>query len=88
MRLVSESVQRNRTWVAERSYLERADDLPAKLGLDSVVAGLAAQMDGTQTVEAMLKELAMEQKAPVERVIAEGLRVIKRLGAAGLIQLQ
>ncbi len=88
VRLVTEAVQRDCTWVVERSYLERTDDLPAKLGLDSVVASLGAQLDGTQTVEALLKKLALEQKAPVELVIAEGLRVIKRLGAAGLIRLE
>jgi len=46
VRLVSESVQRNCAWVVERSYLERTDDLPAKLGLDAVVAELAARFDG------------------------------------------
>jgi hypothetical protein len=31
--------------------------------------------------------LASEQKAPLDRVIAEGLRVVKRLGGCGLILL-
>ena len=88
VRLVSESVQRNCAWNVERSYLERTDDLPAKLGLDEVVAELAVQFDGTQTVEALLKKLALGRRAPVEQVIPEGLRVIKRLGAAGLIRLE
>jgi len=87
VRLVSESVQRNCAWAVERSYLERTDDLPAKLGLDAVVAELTAHFDGTQTVEALLKKLALEQRAPLEQVIPEGLRVIKRLGAAGLVRL-
>jgi hypothetical protein len=87
VRLVSESVQRNCAWGVERCYLERADDLPAKLGLDAVVAELTAHFDGTQTLEALLKKLALEQRAPLELVIPEGLRVIKRLGAAGLVRL-
>lgn len=88
VRLVSESVQRNCAWGVERCYLERTDDLPAKLGLDAVVAELTAHFDGTQTLEALLKKLALEQRAPLERVIPEGLRVIKRLGAAGLVRLE
>jgi hypothetical protein len=87
VRLVIESVQRNSAWGLERSYLERTDDLPAKLELDAVVAELTAHFDGTQTVEALLKNLALEQGAPLELVIPEGLRVIKRLGAAGLVRL-
>jgi hypothetical protein len=88
VRLVSESVQRNCSWGIERSYLERRDDLPAKLGLDAVVAELAVHFDGTQTVETLLKRLATEQMAPLEQVIPEGLRVIKRLGMAGLVRLE
>jgi SAM-dependent methyltransferase len=88
VRLVSESVQRSCAWGVERSYLERTDDLPAKLGLDAVVAELAAHFDGTQSVETLLKKLAWEQKAPLERVIPEGLRVIRRLGEVGLIRLE
>ncbi len=87
VRLMIESVQRNCAWGVERSYLERTGDLPAKLGLDTFVAELVAHFDGTQTVEALLKKLALEQKAPQERVIPEGLRVIRRLGAAGLLLL-
>jgi SAM-dependent methyltransferase len=88
VRLVSESVQRNCAWGVERSYLERTDDLPAKLGLDAVVAQFVAHFDGTQTVEALLMKMASEQKAPRERVFPEGLRVIRRLGKAGLILLE
>jgi hypothetical protein len=88
VRLVSEATQRNGVWTIERSYLERADDLPAKLGLDGVVAQLAARFDGTETLETLLKQLASEQKAPLDRVIPEGLRVIERLGACGLILLE
>ena len=51
VRLLSEATQRNGLWTIERSYLERADDLPAKLGLDGVVAQLAARFDGTETLE-------------------------------------
>jgi hypothetical protein len=88
VRLVSESVQRNCVWDVERSYLERMDDLPARLGLDAVVTELAAHFDGTQSIETLLRKLAMEQKAPLEQVIPEGLRVIKRLAAAGLLLLE
>jgi hypothetical protein len=49
VRLVIESVQRNSSWGVERSYLERTDDLPAKLGLDAVVAELVAHFDGTRS---------------------------------------
>jgi methyltransferase family protein len=87
VRLVSQAVPRDGVWSIERSYLERADDLPAKLGLDAVVAQLVARFDGTKTVEALLQQLALEQKAPLERVMPEGLRVIKKLGACGLILL-
>jgi hypothetical protein len=87
VRLVSEAVPRNGAWSAERSYLERADDLPAKLGLDTVVAQLVVRFDGTETLETLLTQLASEQKAPLDRVIPEGLRVIKKLGACGLIVL-
>jgi hypothetical protein len=87
VRLLSEATQRNGLWTIERSYLERADDLPAKLGLDGVVAQLAARFDGTETLETLLKQLASELKAPLDRVIPEGLRVIERLGACGLILL-
>jgi Methyltransferase small domain len=88
VRLVSESAQRDRVWSVERSYLERADDLPAKMVLDATVAKLAARCDGTATLEALLKQLASEQKVPLDRVIPEGLRVIKQVGAAGLIVLE
>ena len=87
VRLVSEAVPRNGAWSTERSYLERADDLPAKLGLDAVVAQLVVRFDGTETLETLLKQLASEQKAPLDRVIPEGLRVVKRLGGCGLILL-
>jgi SAM-dependent methyltransferase len=88
VRLLNEATQRNGVWSIERSYLERTDDLPAKMGLDGVVAQLAARFDGTETLEALLMQLASEQKAPLDRVIPEGLRVIKQLGAAGLIVLE
>jgi Methyltransferase small domain len=87
VRLISEAVPQNGVWTAERSYLERADDLPAKLGLDAVVAQLVVRFDGTETLATLLKQLAAEQKAPLDRVIPEGLRVVKRLGACGLILL-
>jgi Methyltransferase small domain len=87
VRLVNEAVPRNGAWSTERSYLERADDLPAKLGLDAVVAQLVVRFDGKETLETLLKQLASEQKAPLDRVIAEGLRVVKRLGGCGLILL-
>jgi hypothetical protein len=73
-RLITEAAQRKGSWIIERSYLERVDDLPAKLGLDAVVARLAARFDGTETVETLLKQLAMDQKAPLDQVISEGLR--------------
>jgi hypothetical protein len=85
--LVSEAVPRNGAWSVERSYLERTDDLPAKLGLDAVVAELVVRFDGTKTLETLLQELASEQGAPLDRVIPEGLRVVKRLGGCGLIVL-
>ena len=85
VRLLNEATQRNGVWSIERSYLERSDDLPAKIGLDGVVAQLAARFDGTETLETLLKQLASEQKAPLDRVIPEGLRVIKRLAVSGLI---
>jgi Methyltransferase small domain len=88
VRLVSEAAQRNGVWSIEQSYLERADDLPAKMGLDAVVAQLAAHFDGTETLETLLKQLASEHNAPLDRVIPEGLRVIKRLAASGLILLE
>jgi hypothetical protein len=87
VRLVSEAVPRNGTWNVERSYLERTDDLPAKLGLDGVVAQLVVRFDGTKTLETLLKELASERGAPLDRVIPEGLRVVKKLGECGLIAL-
>jgi hypothetical protein len=87
VRLVSEAVSQNGVWSTERSYLERTDDLPAKLGLDAVVAQLAARFDGTATLETILKQLAWEQKAPLDQVVPEGLRVLRKLGACGLILL-
>jgi methylase of polypeptide subunit release factors len=87
VRLVSEAAPRNGVWSVERSYLERADDLPAKLGLDALVAQLAARFDGTEMLETLLKQLASEQNVPLDRVIPEGLRVIKKLGTCGLILL-
>ena len=88
IRLVSEAAQRNGSWIIERSYLDRAGDLPAKLGLDAVVARLTARFDGSETVETLLKQLASDQKAPLDQVISEGLRVIKQLGASGLMVLE
>jgi hypothetical protein len=88
VRLVSVAAQRNGSWIIERSYLERIDDLPAKMVLDAVVTQLAARFDGTETVETLLKQLASERKAPMDGVISEGLRVIKQLGASGLILLE
>ena len=87
VRLVSEAVPRNGAWSVERSYLERADDLPAKLGLDAVVAQLVVRFDGTKTLETLLKQLASEQGAPLDRVIPEGLRVVKKARGSGLIVL-
>jgi len=52
-----------------------------------VVAQLAARFDGTETLETLLKQLASEQKASLDRVIPEGLRVIKTLAVSGLISL-
>jgi hypothetical protein len=86
--LVSEAAPRGGVWSVERSYLERADDLPAKLGLDAAVAQWVARFDGTETLETLLKQLALHQNVPLDRVIPEGLRVIRRLGACGLILLR
>jgi hypothetical protein len=88
VRLVSEAAPRGGVWSVERSYLERADDLPAKLGLDAAVAQWVARFDGTETLETLLKQLALQQNVPLDRVIPEGLRVIRRLGACGLILLR
>ncbi len=88
VRLVSEAAPQKGVWSVERTYLERADDLPAKMGLDAVVAQLAARFDGTETLERLLKQLASEQNAPLDRVIPEGLRVARRLGESGLIVLE
>jgi hypothetical protein len=88
VRLVSEAAPQNGVWSIERSYLERADDLPAKIGLDAVVAQLAARFDGQETLERLLMRLALEQKISLDSVIPEGLRVIKRLAEKGLILLE
>jgi hypothetical protein len=85
VRLVNEAVQRNGEWSIERSYLERTDDLPAQMGLDPLVAALAVRFDGTETLETHLKQLALEQKAPLDRAISEGLRVVRRLAEAGFL---
>jgi hypothetical protein len=39
-------------------------------------------------LETLLKQLALHQNVPLDRVIPEGLRVIRRLGACGLILLR
>jgi Methyltransferase small domain len=85
VRLVSEAAPQNGAWTIKRSYLERTDDLPAKIGLDAVVAQFAARLDGTEVLERLLMQLALEQKVSLDRVIPEGLRVIKQLGEKGLI---
>ena len=46
--------------------IERADDLPAKLGLDAVVAQLVVRFDGTETLETLLKQMASKLQAPLE----------------------
>jgi hypothetical protein len=53
-----------------------------------LVAQLAARFDGTEALETLLKQPASEQKSPLDRVIPEGLRVIERLEACGLILLE
>jgi hypothetical protein len=88
VRLVSEATPQNGDWRIERSYLERSDDLPAKIGLDAVIAQLAARFDGQETLERLLSRLALEQKVSLDRVIPEGLRVIRRLAEKGLILLE
>ena len=80
LRVVREAVQRSGVGKIERSYLERTDDLPQYMGLDMLVAALAARFDGTETLETHLKQLASEQKAPLDRAISEGLR-----GSGGLL---
>src|SRR5580704_619359 len=87
VRLVSEAVQREGNWSIERSYLERTDDLPAQMGLDALVAALAVRFDGTETLETHLKQLALEQKAPLDRAISEGLRVVRKLADSGFLLL-
>jgi hypothetical protein len=85
VRLVTEAVQRSGDWSIERSYLELTDDLPAQMGLDTLVAALAAGFDGTETLETHLKQLASEHKAPLDRAISEGLRVVRRLADSGFL---
>ena len=85
VRLITEAVQRSGVWSIERSYLERTDDLPAQMGLDTLVAALAARFDGTETLETHLKQLASEQSAPLDRAISEGLRVVRRLADSGFL---
>jgi 2-polyprenyl-3-methyl-5-hydroxy-6-metoxy-1,4-benzoquinol methylase len=87
VRLVNEAVQQNGAWTVEGNYLERRDDLPAKVGLDSILVQWTARFDGTQTLESLLRRLAFEHNVPLEQAIPEGLRVVKRLGAAGLLLL-
>jgi hypothetical protein len=86
--LVTEAAQRNGVWSVERTYLERSDDLPGKMGLDGIVAQLAARFDATETLETLFKKLASEQNAPVDMVIPEGLRVVRSLATSGLILLE
>ncbi len=86
--LVSEAVPRDGVWSTERSYLERTDDLPAKLGLDAVVGQLVARFEGRETLKTLLTQLASEQRAPLDQVILEGLRIVKQLGTAGFILFQ
>jgi hypothetical protein len=84
---VNAAMQRNGVWTPEMSYLERTDDLPGKMALDAVIAQLAARFDGTQTLEVLLRRFASEYDVPAEQAIPEGLRVIRRLGEAGLVLL-
>jgi methylase of polypeptide subunit release factors len=87
VRLTTESVQREGTWSVERSYLERTGDLPAKMVLDTLLEKLAAQFDGTATLERLLEKVAWEHNVPIHQVIPEGLRITRVLGTAGLILL-
>ena len=58
------------------------------MGLDGIVAQLAARFDATETLETLFKKLASEQNAPVDMVIPEGLRVVRSLATSGLILLE
>ncbi len=87
IRLITESVQRTGAWTAERSYLERTGDLPAKLVLDTLLAKLAARFDGSETLGTLLKELGLEHNVAMDQVIPEGLRITKVLATKGLILL-
>jgi SAM-dependent methyltransferase len=86
--LLSESTQQRGVWLAGQSYLERMDDLPAKMGLDAVVAQLAARFDGREALETLLRHLASERNIPLEGIIPEGLRVVEKLAVSGLIVLE
>jgi SAM-dependent methyltransferase len=87
VRLMTESVRRECAWSIERSYLERTGDLPAKMVLDALVANLTAHFDGSETLEALLKQVASDYHVPLDQVIPEGLRITKVLATAGLILL-
>jgi methylase of polypeptide subunit release factors len=85
--LVSESVQCDGAWSAERSYLERKGDLPARLVLDALLSELVAHFDGSDTLEGLLKQVAKEHNVPMDQVIPEGIRVTKVLATTGLVLL-
>jgi methylase of polypeptide subunit release factors len=86
--LVAESLGINREWRIEKIYLQRRDELPATTILDGVVGQLVARCDGSATLEALLTDLASENKVALEMVVSEGLRVIKRLAESGMILLE
>ncbi len=87
VQLVEESVQQGQSWERKRIYLERRAGLPRRLAFDRAIADFVGRFDGKRSLNALVNELAGQNKAPRSQAQKNGLQLVRKLSSLGLIAL-
>jgi hypothetical protein len=87
VRLRQELIAREGGWQPTMQRIDLVDGLASSLVLEPLVASVICRLDGTLSVREHSSALAAEAGADVNIAQAEVLRLVRRLGAGGFLEL-
>lgn len=87
VRLFQQSEWRDGSWQMTGAQVRHMGGLRFAGNVDLYIAGLLARCDGTQTVGALLNELARSAGVPVDRIQAGALAMLRGMLERGFLQI-
>jgi len=88
VRLVRESILKDRSWENRRLFIENAEGFGGRMGFDSTeVADFVARFDGTRTLDELLSKMIRDRRLPRHDIVQSGLHLVKRMVALHLVTL-